>query len=290
MRSDIKFDITIGDVENNSDFAAFLRGPEFSTWLILMSRVWKSGKSHSMGLDRFYQNGLLTSAIKIQDIAKLLSTSDRSIKSDISKLADNNRIGIIQTESGNIYILGEYTQDEGGAYFAKWYAMMLEWERKTGWTGRGIPNDPDKVRQQSMAFDDMFGAPPQTGGTRNGVSIESPQDELNLLLGESDMSDLEREVLLTWGSYRRELQSCCLWFCQATLMSPPKGKTIQSDWIKVFEEHMLEYQDGSLRERYIQAAQNMKQIGYDIHGPRSLTRSMFGVQIKQQTEIEIVPR
>ena len=50
------------DLEN-PEFMAFVRSPEFSTYLIMRRYIWRSDKPHSMGLHEHYANGLLVCAL-----------------------------------------------------------------------------------------------------------------------------------------------------------------------------------------------------------------------------------
>lgn len=288
MRSDIKFDITFGDLDN-AEFAAFLRTPEFSTWLVLMSRVWRSAKPHSAGLHNWYARGLLTAAVKSEYIAQKLSTSERSIRADIAKLAETRRIGVVRTDSGNIYVMGEYSQDEGGAYTMMWYGIEPEWQRNMAPTGRDIPPEPEKVSQLPKSFDSLFGSvPPKTPNGSKVLDLSRAEDELVFLVG-GEVAGVEREAKEAgWGKYRQEIFNCCVWFCEAAIKTPPRGKTIQAHWITAFEEHLLEHGD-SLREKYKLAAKSLKDIGYDIHGPQSLTKTLFNLQVdKKSAPVNVV--
>ncbi len=114
---------------NNPEFMAFVRSPEFSTYLLLRRYIWRSvERQHRLGLHEYYANGRLASALSRERIAEALGgISIRQVSRDIKSLVRRDLIKPVRTGRGNIFLLGEWNRDdENDVYYEYYYLDRLQ--------------------------------------------------------------------------------------------------------------------------------------------------------------------
>ena len=113
---------------DNPEFMEFVRSPEFSTYLIMRRYVWRSKKTHSLGLHEYYASGLLASALSRGKLAKSLGgVSSRQMTRDINALLKRQVIKSVVTGRGNVFILGRWAVDkEDQVYYEYFFLDRLQ--------------------------------------------------------------------------------------------------------------------------------------------------------------------
>jgi hypothetical protein len=110
---------------DNPDYLAFVRSPEFSTYLLMRRYIWRSRQTHHMGLDVHYARGLLTCSLDRERMAEQLGgVSIRTISNDLAQLERRGVIQVQHTGRQNIYVLGRWGEDDG-AYYETWHVDRL---------------------------------------------------------------------------------------------------------------------------------------------------------------------
>jgi len=72
---------------DNPEYLAFVRSPEFSTYLLMRRYVWRSTHPHHMGLETLYQQGFLTCSLDREKMAEQLGgVSIRTVTNDLTAL------------------------------------------------------------------------------------------------------------------------------------------------------------------------------------------------------------
>ena len=99
---------------DNPDFLAFVRSPEFSTYLLMRRYVWRSLEAHTMGLHDLYRAGYLACSLDREKISEHLGgVSTRTISSDLAALERREIVSVRHTGRQNIYVLGRWGEEEG---------------------------------------------------------------------------------------------------------------------------------------------------------------------------------
>ena len=113
---------------DNPEFMEFVRSPEFSTYLIMRRYVWRSKKTHSLGLHEYYASGLLASALSRGKLAQSLGgVSSRQMTRDINALLKRRVIKSVVTGRGNVFILGRWAVDkEDQVYYEYFFLDRLQ--------------------------------------------------------------------------------------------------------------------------------------------------------------------
>ena len=102
---------------DNPDFLAFVRSPEFSTYLLMRRYIWRSLEAHTMGLDDLYRAGYLACSLDREKISEHLGgVSTRTISSDLAALERREIVSVRHTGRQNIYLLGRWGEEEGIRY------------------------------------------------------------------------------------------------------------------------------------------------------------------------------
>lgn len=110
---------------DNPDYLAFVRAPEFSTYLLMRRYIWRSRQTHLMGLEAHYAAGLLACSLDRERISEQLGgVSTRTVSNDLAQLERRGVIQVQHTGRQNIYVLGRWGEDEG-AYYETWYVDRL---------------------------------------------------------------------------------------------------------------------------------------------------------------------
>lgn len=110
--------LDFGDLDN-PDYLAFVRSPEFSTYLLMRRYIWRSPQPHHMGLETLYQQGLLACSLDREKMAEQLGgVSIRTVTNDLTALERRRVIAIQHTGRQNIYVLGRWGEDDGVYYEA----------------------------------------------------------------------------------------------------------------------------------------------------------------------------
>ncbi len=102
---------------DNPEYLAFVRAPEFSTYLLMRCHVWRSSTPHHMGLDRLYRDGLLACSLDREKMAEQLGgVTTRTISNDLTALERRGVITVTRTGRQNIYVLGRWGEEDGVRY------------------------------------------------------------------------------------------------------------------------------------------------------------------------------
>lgn len=155
---------------DNPEFMAFVRSPEFSTYLTMRRYVWRSDKPHRLGLHEYYAQGLLASAISREKIAEALGgVSPRQVTRDINSLIERGIVKSVNTGRCNVFILGKWGRDpDENVYYEYFYADKL-----------GVRLDKNVH-------------PDWTSATDPGQNCPGSLDE-NVLSDRTDLSTINRE-------------------------------------------------------------------------------------------------
>jgi len=141
--------IDFRDLEN-PDYLAFVRAPEFSTYLLMRRHIWRSRHPHHMGLEALYAQGFLACSLDRERMAEQLGgVSIRTISNDLSQLERRQVIAVQHTGRQNIYLLGRWGDDDG-AYYETWFVDRLHVREE-----ETFPSDgqlPDMLIRQEETF------------------------------------------------------------------------------------------------------------------------------------------
>ena len=111
---------------DNADYLAFMRSPEFSTYMVMRRYIWRSEQEHSAGLHEYYARGHLVCSLYREALAKKLGISAPSITRDIAALLKRGAIESIFTGRQNVYILGRWGREaESNLYYEVFYLDRL---------------------------------------------------------------------------------------------------------------------------------------------------------------------
>lgn len=112
---------------DNPEFLAFVRAPEFSTYLLMRRHIWRSRQAHYMGLHELYgRDHLLACSLERERIAEQLGgLSTRTVSNDLVALERRDVIRVRPTGRQNIYLLG-WWGEEDGVYYEVFYADRLQ--------------------------------------------------------------------------------------------------------------------------------------------------------------------
>ena len=113
---------------DNPEFMAFVRSPEFSTYLVMRRYVWRSDIPHSLQLHEYYAQGLLACALNREKLAESLGgVSARQVTRDINALVKRGIVKAVGTGRGNIFILGKWGRDpEEDVYYEYFFLDRLQ--------------------------------------------------------------------------------------------------------------------------------------------------------------------
>src|SRR5215211_5947305 len=147
--------IDFRDLEN-PDYLAFVRSPEFSTYLLMRRHIWRSRQPHHMGLEALYAHGFLACSLDRERMAEQLGgVSTRTVSNDLTQLERRQVISVQHTGRQNIYVLGRWGEDDG-AYYETWFIDRLHVRDEENFTSdeklaelplRGEENFTSEVRQ-----------------------------------------------------------------------------------------------------------------------------------------------
>jgi hypothetical protein len=102
---------------DNPEYLAFVRAPEFSTYLLMRRHVWRATAPHHMGLDRLYRDGLLACSLDREKMAEQLGgVTTRTISNDLTALERRGVITVTRTGRQNIYVVGRWGEEDGVRY------------------------------------------------------------------------------------------------------------------------------------------------------------------------------
>jgi hypothetical protein len=102
---------------DNPEYLAFVRAPEFSTYLLMRRHIWRSVVPHLMGLDRLYRDGLLACSLDREKMAEQLGgVTTRTVSNDLIALERRAVITVTRTGRQNIYVLGKWGEEDGVRY------------------------------------------------------------------------------------------------------------------------------------------------------------------------------
>src|SRR5215204_3248207 len=108
------------------DYLAFVRSPEFSTYLLMRRHIWRSRQPHHMGLEALYSQGFLACSLDRERMAEQLGgVSTRTVSNDLVALERRGVIRVRATGRQNIYVLGWWGEEEG-VYYEAFYADRLQ--------------------------------------------------------------------------------------------------------------------------------------------------------------------
>jgi len=111
---------------DNADYLAFMRSPEFSTYMVMRRYIWRSAQEHAAGLHEYYARGHLVCSLYREALAKKLGISAPSITRDIAALLKRGAIESIFTGRQNIYILGRWGREaQSNLYYEVFYLDRL---------------------------------------------------------------------------------------------------------------------------------------------------------------------
>jgi hypothetical protein len=112
---------------DNPEYLAFMRAPEFSTYMVMRRHIWRSKQEHSMGLHSYHARGYLTCALNREKIAESLAgISPRQVTRDFAALLKRGIVETIATGRGNIFVLGRWaTAPEKGIYYEYFFLDAL---------------------------------------------------------------------------------------------------------------------------------------------------------------------
>lgn len=146
---------------DNPEFMAFVRSPEFSTYLIMRRFIWRSDRPHTMGLHEYYAQGLLACSIEREKIAEALGgLTIATVSKDISALIRRRVIKAVRTGRQNIYILGKWAIDEeDDVYYEYFFLDRLHVRREENLTSdvnaRLTSSNLDIRRPANLTADDQ---------------------------------------------------------------------------------------------------------------------------------------
>ena len=209
---------------DNAEFMAFVRSPEYSTYLIMRRYVWRSDTPHRLRLHEYYAQGLLASAISREKIAECLGgISSRQVTRDINALLSRGIIKSVETGRGNVFILGKWAQDpDEGVYYEYFFLDRLstrvdknvqaEWTSDTA-TRQERPGRVDKNvqaewtdlssinresnREPNRETSNVSKAPPSSISSKENIEEGEPEELVSLELetlvetGSREFDDLE---------------------------------------------------------------------------------------------------
>jgi len=136
---------------DNPEYLAFMRAPEFSTYLLMRRNVWRSAQPHYMGLEELYRAGLLTCSLEREKIAKQLGgVSIRTVSNDLGVLEKRGVIAVQATGRQNIYVLGRWGQDEG-VYYEAFYVDRLHDRQEETFPSAMQPLKPFVRREETFS-------------------------------------------------------------------------------------------------------------------------------------------
>jgi len=109
---------------DNPEFMAFVRSPEFSTYLVMRRHIWRSTAPHSMGLHEYYAQGQLACSLDRDKIAEAVGGLSRtSVSKDITSLENRGVIQSIRTGRQSIYILGKWGRDPDDQVYYEYFFL-----------------------------------------------------------------------------------------------------------------------------------------------------------------------
>jgi len=138
---------------DNPEFLAFVRAPEFSTYLLMRRNVWRSAQPHHMGLEELYRAGLLTCSLDREKMADQLGgVSIRTVSNDLGALEKRGVIAVQATGRQNIYVLGRWGQDEG-VYYEAFYVDRLHNRQEENFPSDMQPSETIVRREKTFPAD-----------------------------------------------------------------------------------------------------------------------------------------
>jgi len=151
--------IDFQDLEN-PEYLAFVRSPEFSTYLLMRRHIWRSRQPHFMALEALYEKGFLACSLDRERIAEQLGgVSIRTVTNDLSQLEQRGIIAVQHTGRQNIYLLGRWGEDDGARY-ETWYVDRLHVREE-----ENFPSDGQSITSLSWE-EGIF----PSGGKKTAVS------------------------------------------------------------------------------------------------------------------------
>ena len=138
---------------DNPEYLAFVRAPEFSTYLLMRRNVWRSAQAHHMGLEELYRSGLLTCSLEREKMAEQLGgVSIRTVSNDLGALEKRGVIAVQATGRQNIYVLGRWGQDEG-VYYEAFYVDRLHNRQEENFPADRQPSETVVRREKTFPSD-----------------------------------------------------------------------------------------------------------------------------------------
>ena len=145
---------------DNPEFLAFVRAPEFSTYLLMRRNVWRSPQPHHMGLEALYRQGFLACSLDREQMAEQLGgVTIRTISNDLAALERRGVITVQHTGRQNIYLLGRWGEEEG-AYYEAFYVDRLHLRQEESFPSDARPEPLPARREKSFPSEVRESFPP----------------------------------------------------------------------------------------------------------------------------------
>ncbi|MDP9357158.1 MAG: hypothetical protein M3R02_18100 [Chloroflexota bacterium] len=146
---------------DNPEYLAFVRAPEFSTYLLMRRNVWRSVQPHHMGLEALYRAGFLTCSLDREKMAEQLGgVSIRTISNDLGALEKRGVISVRSTGRQNIYVLGRWGDDEG-VYYEAFFVDRLHAREEENFPSDENPPEEHIRREKTFPSDVRQSFPPE---------------------------------------------------------------------------------------------------------------------------------
>lgn len=146
---------------DNPEYLAFVRAPEFSTYLLMRRNVWRSVQPHHMGLEALYRAGFLTCSLDREKMAEQLGgVSIRTISNDLGALEKRGVISVRSTGRQNIYVLGRWGDNEG-VYYEAFFVDRLHAREEENFPSDENPPEEHIRREKTFPSDVRQSFPPE---------------------------------------------------------------------------------------------------------------------------------
>lgn len=190
---------------DNPEFMAFVRSSEFSTYLVMRRYIWRSDKPHRLGLQEYYAQGLLASAISREKISEALGgVSPRQVTRDINSLIERGIVKSVNTGRCNVFILGKWGRDpDENVYYEYFYAdklgVRLDKSVHPDLTSETEPGQlcPDSLDNNILSDRTDSSTINIETNRENNIDILAPSKELSDISSSTSKSDDELEELVS---------------------------------------------------------------------------------------------
>lgn len=154
--------IRFKDLDSPS-FVRFLLSPAFPTYLFMRRYIWRSDKTHYMGLDELYTRGLLACSLERAKLAECLGGFNvRKISTDIEIMNELGVVKILRTGRQSVYVLGEWGETNGARYEVFYLDSLC--------VAEDIPSvDNSQSRNEQLVTPDVIETSRQIGAERNAI-------------------------------------------------------------------------------------------------------------------------